>query len=295
MSKEVRRLAIDKVLNITYRISHPLSSPNIEDPESVQLYYSRIEISNRDFFANVLSMARDRVRQLWLKAGKATNRDEWSRSATSSTAYLLPTYIQRNHSARRNATPTRLLGRPRPTIHTVTYGAFASIAGHELSHAFDSTGRHFDQTGNYTNWWDTPTITAFQQQTHCFATQYANYTITSPTGLQLHVDGQLTLNENIADAGGLGAAFAAWKLHEATEPQPDELLPGLEGFSKEQLFFIAYGGMWCAKTRPANLVDRIYSNPYAPSFARLLGTMQNSGDSRRAFRCERKEPTCALW
>ncbi|CAG8971665.1 hypothetical protein HYALB_00003133 [Hymenoscyphus albidus] len=290
MSKEVRRLAIDKVLNITYRISHPLSSPNLDDPESVQIYYSRVEISNRDFFANVLSMTRDRVRQMWLKAGKATNRDEWSRSATSSTAYY-------RHTSNEIILPAGMLQPPAFWgVHApryITYGAFGSIAGHELSHAFDSTGRHFDQTGNYTNWWDSPTIAAFQQRTRCFVTQYANYSITSPTGAQLHVDGQLTLNENIADAGGLGAAFAAWKLHE--EMEPDDLLPGLEGFSKEQLFFIAYGGMWCAKTRPANLADRIYSDPHAPSFARLLGTMQNSGDFRRAFHCEREEPTCALW
>ena len=84
----------------------------------------------------------------------------------------------------------------------------------------------------------------------------------------VHVNGQLTLAENIADAGGLNAAFAAWKKHEMKHPS--QLLPGLQNFSKEQLFFISYGNRWCGKMRADELINRVQSSPDAPDFARLL-------------------------
>ena len=87
-------------------------------------------------------------------------------------------------------------------------------------------------------------------------------------GERLHVNGRLTLGENIADAGGLSASFAAWKQREKDDPS--ELLPGLLQFTKEQLFFISYGNWWCGKTRKEELVNRIYNDPHSPEFARIL-------------------------
>ena len=82
----------------------------------------------------------------------------------------------------------------------------------------------------------------------------------------LHVNGRLTLGENIADAGGLAASFKAWKKRD--EISPDPLLPGLTDFSKEQLFFISYGNWWCSKTTRATAEGRVYSDPHAPKPAR---------------------------
>ena len=134
--------------------------------------------------------------------------------------------------------------------------------------AFDSMGRHYDQTGNYTNWWDNSTIKAFEAKAQCFVDQYHAYNISDPSGKAIPINGRLTLGENIADAGGVSAAFAAWKAREAESPS--ELLPGLQHFSKEQLFFISYGNWWCGKTRLEEQVRRIYIDPHSPSFARIL-------------------------
>lgn len=120
----------------------------------------------------------------------------------------------------------------------VSYGAFGSVAGHELTHAFDSSGRHYDEHGNYTDWWTEHTVQEFSKRADCFVEQYSDFTVEGRNGEPLHVNGKLTLGENIADSGGLAAAFTAWKQRQGGAP--DEDLPGLEFFSHDQLFFIFY-------------------------------------------------------
>lgn len=175
----------------------------------------------------------------------------------------------------------------------MSYGAFGSVAGHELSHAFDSTGRHYDQNGNYTDWWSKATVEAFKVKADCFVNQYANFTVPGPDDKPLHVNGRLTLGENIADAGGLSASFQAWKRRAAEKPNKD--LPGLEHFTHDQLFFVTYSNWWCGKSTKDTAINRIYTDPHAPKWARILGAMANSREFRESFKCKVKEPTCQLW
>ena len=85
----------------------------------------------------------------------------------------------------------------------------------------------------------------------------------NPNGEPLHVNGRLTLGENIADAGGVNAAFAAWK--ESERIASSQLLPGLQNFTKAQVFFISYANWWCGKTRPETAVNLVYRDPHAPT------------------------------
>lgn len=175
----------------------------------------------------------------------------------------------------------------------MSYGAFGSVAGHELSHAFDSTGRHYDQNGNYTDWWSNSTIDSFRERAECFVDQYANFSVPGTDDKPLHVNGRLTLGENIADAGGLSASYQAWKRRAHKKPNQD--LPGLEHFTQDQLFFVTYSNWWCGKSRKENAINRIYTDPHAPKWARILGTMANSREFRESFQCKDKKPTCQLW
>ena len=150
----------------------------------------------------------------------------------------------------------------------LSYGAFGSVSGHELSHAFDSTGRHYDETGNFTDWWNNETVEAFTEKAQCFIDQYHEFTVSGPGDKPIHVNGRLTLGENIADAGGLSASFAAWREHE--KENPGELLPGLQGFSKDQMFFISYSNWWCGKTRKEAAIEGIYRDAHAPIWARIV-------------------------
>ena len=107
---------------------------------------------------------------------------------------------------------------------------------------------------------------AFEQKAQCFIDQYSNFTVQGTGPEPLHVNGRLTLGENIADAGGISAAFHAWKKHD--EASPDAHLPGLTVFSKEQLFFISYANWWCSKTSRQAAEKAIYNDPHAPKPAR---------------------------
>ncbi|KAK6533662.1 hypothetical protein TWF694_002595 [Orbilia ellipsospora] len=289
MSKKVRKLAIDKVHLIRQKIGYPTKSPDVTNPKELFDYYSEVKVSKDTFFENRLSSTKSEVAREWDQAGKPVDKDSWGMTASTVNAYYNP-------PGNEIVFPAGIMQAPvfyDPSIPKyLSYGAFGAVAGHELSHAFDSSGRNYDQNGNYTDWWDADTVAAFKKKTDCFVEQYHKYTIPTKDG-PLAVNGRLTLGENIADAGGLTAAFQAWKRRDAEKP--DELLPGLEDLTKEQVFFLAYGLTWCGKHREEEMAQRIYTDPHSPDRFRIKGTTANSREWREAYNCPVKEPTCELW
>jgi len=281
--------AIEKVHNIVQMIGYPTKSPNIMDPGSLASYYKTVNISSETYFTNALRMAAFKVSEVWSALGKPVDRDRWPTSITIVDASYSPSENEIIFPAGIMQFP--VFGVDMPAY--VSYGGFGSVVGHELSHAFDSSGRYFDQNGNYTDWWSDKTVEAFEKRAECFVNQYSNFTVSGPDEKPLHVNGRLTLGENIADAGGLSASFQAWSRRAAEKPNAH--LPGLEHFTQSQIFFMSYTNFWCGKTRHDTAIDRIYVDPHAPQWARVLGTMANSREFRESFRCKSKEPTCELW
>ncbi|KAI4179379.1 MAG: hypothetical protein LQ348_005409 [Seirophora lacunosa] len=294
MSPDVREVAIEKGTNIRFhraipwpnavkvhrivqKIGYPTKSPNILDPQAIQEYYDDVHITNTTYFGNVLAIAKFKSRHEWAKLGKPTDRDEWLMTAVTVNAYYNP-------PGNEIVFPAGIMQPPifyDPSLPPyISYGPFGSISGHELTHAFDSNGRHYDQIGNYTDWWNNETVQAFKEKAECFVDQYSNFSIVDLQGKDLHVNGRLTLGENMADAGGLSAAFHAWKQIE--EKHRGQLLPGLQDFTKEQLFFITYPSLFCGKTRQERAVNLIYKDPHSPSWARILvryGTINERHDT----------------
>lgn len=259
------------------------------DPLSLLDFYRPIEISSSTFFKNYLSMARFEVAEEWSSLGKPVDRDQWGMTVPTVNAYYNP-------PGNEIVFPAGIMQFPVFDVEVpqyLSYGAFGSVSGHELSHAFDSTGRHYDQNGNFTDWWTNNTVAGFETRADCFVDQYHNYSIPGPDGSPLHVNGKLTLGENIADAGGVSAAFAAWKKRQSETP--NEHLPGLEFFTQEQLFFVSYANWWCGKSRKETAISRIYTDPHAPKWARILGTMANSRAFKESFKCASTKPVCELW
>lgn len=263
MTEKVRQLAIDKVNLIRQKIGYPTHSPDVTNAEELQRYYSNVNVSADSFFANRLSSTKNDVRREWAQVGKPVDKDEWDMSAPTVNAYYNP-------PGNEIVFPAGIMQAPvfyDPSIPKyLSYGAFGAVAGHELSHAFDSSGRHYDQNGNYTDWWDEHTVQAFKKKTDCFVEQYHNYSIPTKDGT-LPVNGKLTLGENIADAGGLTAAFQSWRRRD--DEKADAVLPGLDHFTKEQVFFLAYGLTWCGKTREEEAIRRIYTDPHSPNSFRI--------------------------
>lgn len=306
MDDSVKELAVHKVYNIVQKIGYPTKaswpaflpyssytnlsqSPDIMDPPTLQKYYDTVTVNGSSYFGNALSMSRHDVREMWETLGKPVDRARWDMTVPTVNAYYNP-------PGNEIVFPAGIMQFPVFDVNVppyLSYGAFGSVAGHELSHAFDSTGRHYDENGNYTDWWTKSTVKAFEKRAQCFINQYGNFTIDGPDDKPLHVNGKLTLGENIADAGGVAASFAAWK--KRSEKKPNQDIPGLEHFTQDQLFFVSYGTWWCGRSTKAAAINRIYSDPHAPKWARILGTMANSRDFKDSFNCPQKEPVCELW
>jgi endothelin-converting enzyme len=116
-------------------------------------------------------------------------------------------------------------------------------------------GRHFDAQGRLVEWWTEETSKAFDNKSQCFIKQYSNFTMDVDNGESIHVNGKLTLGENLADNGGLGESFIAWKKRYDSDRESKRynnvLLPGLEHLTPEQLFFVNFGRIWCHKATKA--------------------------------------------
>ncbi|KAF1913108.1 hypothetical protein BDU57DRAFT_541780 [Ampelomyces quisqualis] len=288
MGADVKEKAIRKVQNMVEKIGYPDISPNIQDPKALFDLYAPLNVTH-SFFENGLAFNDFSLKRSWSDLSHPTDKNRWFMTAPTVNAYFNP-------PSNEIAFPAGIMQQPLFNLDLpeyVSYGAFGAIAGHELTHAFDSSGSHYDENGAYRDWWDKATLAAFENKTQCFIDQFSKYTITTPAGEPLHVNGDLTKGENVADTGGLSAAFTAWQ--KRNNAKPNQLLPGLEEYTAEQLFYLAFGGVWCGESRRAEAVRRIYSDPHSPPSVRILGTVANQRGFKEAFKCPIKEPTCELW
>ena len=178
----------------------------------------------------------------------------------------------------------------------LNFGATGWTVGHEVSHAFDNNGRAYDADGRYgSDWWTNRTDAEFRRLSQCFIDQYGNFSVDGLDGKPLHLDGRQTLGENIADAGGIDTAFLAWQQHRIDHPDQDADLVGLERWTHEQLYFIAFANSWCSVQTKGALISQVYTDPHAPAKFRVKGSLQNSRYFREHFNCPVKEPTCKIW
>jgi endothelin-converting enzyme len=254
----------------------------------LQKYYANLPISE-NFFENGRALNKFVLEKSWKDLLKPVDRARWSMTAPTVNAYYNP-------SGNEIVFPAGIMQLPvfsDALPEYVSYGAFGSVAGHELTHGFDNNGAHYDENGKYADWWDNTTVANFEKKTQCFVDQFNKFSVPGLDGQPLHVNGKLTLGENIADAGGIAAAYAAYQRRNAAKP--DKHIAGLEMFTKEQMFFVSYSTWWCGKVRPAQAVQYIYTDPHSPADKRILGTLANSAGFREAFKCKNKQPTCELW
>ncbi len=142
----------------------------------------------------------------------------------------------------------------------VNYGAIGVVIGHEMTHGFDDQGRKYDKEGNLNDWWTDTDAKLFEQKTAKLIKQYDQYTVLD----SLHVDGKLTLGENIADLGGLNISYnALQKAYNGNTPDP------IEGYTSDQRFFIGYAQVWRQNIRNKELMKRLKVDVHSPGDARV--------------------------
>jgi putative endopeptidase len=148
----------------------------------------------------------------------------------------------------------------------VNYGAIGAVIGHEMGHGFDDQGSKADAAGVERNWWTAEDRRRFEARAQALVRQYDPY---EPIPGQ-HVNGELTLGENIGDLGGLSMAHRAYQLSLAGEPAPV-----LDGFTADQRFFLAWAQVWRQKYRDAFLLQLLKSDPHSPARYRVNGVVPN--------------------
>jgi predicted metalloendopeptidase len=223
--------------------------------------YSHYEVSATNAYANAVNGERAEYAHQLAKIGHPMDRSEWWMTPQTVNAVNLPVQNALNF-------PAGILQPPffnASADPAYNYGAIGAVIGHEISHSFDNSGAAFDSTGALRNWWTPADLAAFQAQGQALARQYDTY---EPLP-GLHINGTLTLGENIADVAGLQAAFDAYHAslggHEA---------PVINGLTGDQRFFIAYAQTWATKFRDEALRQRLITDGHAPGMYRAL-TVRN--------------------
>jgi putative endopeptidase len=147
-----------------------------------------------------------------------------------------------------------------------------------MTHGFDDQGRKFDAKGNLRNWWVSKDSAEFEARSAVIVKQYNGYIAVDT----FHVNGKLTLGENIADIGGLMIAHDAWRRSLAGKPEP----PPIDGFTAEQRFFIAYAAEWRDKVRPEAERTWVVSDPHTSIRWRVNGVIGHLPEFAKAFHCQ---------
>ena len=160
----------------------------------------------------------------------------------------------------------------------VNYGSLGFVIGHELTHGFDDSGSQYDAQGNLKNWWTDADKQAYKARTDLVVKQYDAY---EPIKGE-HVNGKLTLGENIADIGGLKIAFAAYQNSLKGKPVP---VP-IDGFTGPQRFFLGTAAVWRNHIREAALSLRLKTDPHSPGRERVIGPISNQPEFYEAFGCK---------
>lgn len=232
--------------------------------------YSALEIKNNDLIGNVIRSREFEHQYALNKLGKPVDRDEWGMTPQTINAYY-------NASLNEIVFPAAILQPPffdMDADDAVNYGAIGAIIGHEISHGFDDQGSQFDELGNMKNWWRAEDHRKFKEKTNTLVAQYNAYEPIKG----YHVNGELTLGENIADNSGLAIAYKAYQLS-----LNGKAAPVLDNLTGEQRFYIGWAQAWRSKITDAMQVEFLKRDPHSPDKVRGNATLLNQAPFYDAF------------
>jgi putative endopeptidase len=235
--------------------------------------YSGLTITRKSYVLNFLHSNTFDVTYNLNKMTKPVDRMEWGMTPATINAYYNP-------SNNEIVFPAAIMQPPffdPAADDAVNYGAMGAIIGHELTHGFDDQGSMFDSEGNMKNWWSDDDTKRFQEKTQKLVNQFNGFVAID--SINLHVNGELTLGENIADLGGLTISYYAYKHSLIGKEVPAKI----DGFTGEQRFFMSWAQGWRNSQRPNALINQVKTNPHAPAKFRVLGPLSNLQEFYDAF------------
>jgi putative endopeptidase len=271
MTAATRQRALEKLEAFTPKIGYPVTWRD----------YSTLEIDPTNLIANVRAANEFEFRRELAKIGAPIDRDEWFMTPQTVNAYYNPGYNE-------IVFPAAILQWPffdEARDDAANYGGIGAVIGHEIGHGFDDQGSKIDGTGKLTDWWDPADREAFEARTKLLIEQY-NELVPAETPGQ-HVNGSLTIGENIGDLGGLGIAWKAYLLSlEGATP------PVIDGLSGAERFFLSWAQVWQYHARPEEVARRLAIDPHSPPEFRCNQIARNIEEFYEAFDVKEGD---ALW
>ncbi|CAG7844551.1 Neutral endopeptidase [Pseudoclavibacter triregionum] len=253
MTPATREQALAKLERFVTKIGHPERWRD----------YSALEIDPRDLFANARRSAMADAAYEYAKLGGPVRRDEWLMTPQTVNAYYSP-------GENEIVFPAAILQPPffdADADDAANYGAIGAVIGHEIGHGFDDQGSKYDGDGRLRDWWTDADREAFADRTKALIGQYDALV---PAGLEQHVNGALTIGENIGDLGGLGIA---WKAYQAS--LGGEEPPVIDGLTGAQRFFLSWASAWRSKPRKEYAEMLLAVDPHSPAEFRCNQIVRN--------------------
>jgi putative endopeptidase len=260
MSETTRKGAQEKLAKLTTKIGYPDKWRD----------YSALKIDRGDLWGNVIRATRFESQRDIDKLGKPVDRTEWGMTPQTVNAYYNPVMNE-------IVFPAAILQPPffdAQADEAVNYGGIGAVIGHEVSHGFDDRGSQYDADGNLRDWFAPEDHGKFAAKTQALVAQYDAY---EPVP-GYHVNGKLTLGENIADNSGLSIAFKAY--HLALQGRTP---PVIDGYTGDQRLYLGWAQVWRGKVREAEAMQRVKTDPHSPPAVRGTAPLLNQPGFYEAF------------
>ncbi|WP_181301583.1 M13-type metalloendopeptidase, partial [Rhodanobacter sp. PCA2] len=241
--------------------------------------WSGLNVNGDSYYGNVMAASKFNYDYDIAKIGKPTDRKDWGMTPQTVNAYYNPTDNTINF-------PAAILQPPffnAKADDAINYGGIGAVIGHEASHGFDDQGSQFDGAGNNKNWWTKDDRAKFDARTDKLVQQFNDYAPIKDKP-DAHVNGKLTLGENIADLGGLNVAYDA--LQVALKNNPKEAGEKIDGYTEDQRFFLNWARVWRGSVREKQALLYLNTDPHAPASLRAIGAPSNMPAFASAFQCK---------
>lgn len=262
MSEETKVKALNKLAKINMKVGYP----------DVWKDMSTLEIDSTSYLMNILRVNEWDFNRMLAKSGQTVNKDEWEMYPQTYNAYYNPSFNEIVVPACNIIVPGYEGKMPDDAI---LYGIIGgSTFGHEITHGFDDEGSLYDENGNLNNWWTEEDRAAFEAKTALIVEQYNAYTVLD----SIHLNGDATQGENIADLGGLAMGIEAFM---KTDMYKNNVEIG--GLDPMQRFFMAYAFAWMVNQRDESLAHRVMTDVHSPAKFRVNGVLSNLPEFYEAF------------
>jgi putative endopeptidase len=268
MTEATRQQALVKLASFNKKIGYP----------DVWEDYSALKVENGPYATNFMHAREYASKRDIAKIGKPVDRGEWFMTPPTVNAYYSPQLNEVVFPAGRLQTPFF-----HPSYDDgANYGGIGGTIGHEMSHGFDDEGRQYDAKGNLRDWWTADDAKNYTARAKMVEDQYNAYTVLD----SVHVNGKLTLGENLADVVGVSVAYDALEKALAGKPRPGLI----DGFTPEQRFFLAYAQARRTNMLPQQALLQIRTDPHSPGRYRVNGPLSNMPEFAKAFGCQPGDP-----